>query len=149
MSPVNLDEIVSRALKHPSRSSAAGRRRGRHRAAHLGCPRDSAGHVLAQPCQPVIAIVITDSSKLVAGDPEWIKLIEAITVTCQAQRGLCALYLLNPGSTVPETLYTARLDAVIIVGQPADEATTQIRLRRPATALIEPPATNVTPPERP
>jgi len=148
MPPVNLDEIVSRALNQPQRFSAAGRRRGRYRVVHAGHPLDSASRLLAQPRQPIIAIVITDSSKLVAGDPEWVKLIEAITVTCQAQRGLCALYLLNPGLAVPETLYTARLDAVIIVGQPTEDATTQIRLKRPAAVLIEPPATNVTPLDR-
>lgn len=148
MPPVNLAEIVSRALNQPLRTSATAHRRRRQRGAHAGHPLDRASRLLAQPRQPVIAIVVTDSGKLTAGDPEWIKLIDAITVTCQAQRGLCALYLLNPGAAVPETLYTARLDAVIIVGQPTDEATTQIRLRRPTAVLIEPPAKNVTPPDR-
>ncbi len=148
MPPVNLDEIVSRALNQPLRLNAVRRRRGQHCAAHIGCPTDSGVHELTQPRQPVVAIVVTDSRQLLAGDPEWIALIETITVICRAQRGLCALYLLNPRSAVPETLYTARLDAVIIVGQPADEAAVQIRLRRPTAVLIEPPAANVTPPDR-
>lgn len=142
MPPVNLDEIVSRAIKQPSRSSVAGRRRGRPRVARSGHLLDRAGHTLAQPRQPLIAIVVTDPDRLLSGDPDWVSLIETITATCRAQQGLCALYLLNPGFGVPATLYTSRLDAVIVVGQAADERVEQIRARRSGAVLIESPATN-------
>ena len=139
MPPINLDEIVSSALMQPPRSNAVGRRRGRHRAAHIGHPLDNAARLLAQPRQPVVAIVVTDSDKLLAGDPEWVKLIEGITTACRAQHSLCTLYLINSGSAVPETLYTTRIDAVILIGRQADEAIVQIRARRPTALLIEPP----------
>ena len=78
------------------------------------------------------------------GDPEWIKLVEAITAACRAQHSLCALYLIDPEFGLPETLYTSRLDAVIVIGQPTDERVAQLRARRPASVLIEPPAKNAT-----
>src|SRR5512134_265668 len=104
MPPVNLDELVSRALSQPLRISLSGRRRGRQRVTHLGHALDRAGHVLAQPRQPVVAIVVTEPGELLSGDPDWVNLIETITATCRAQQGLCALYLLDPGFGVPETL---------------------------------------------
>ncbi len=142
MPPVNLNEIVSRALKQPPRTSAVEHRRGRHRVTPIGHSLKRAGHGLAQPRQPIIAIVVTDPDRLLSGDPDWVTLIETITATCRAQQGLCALYLLDPGFGVPETLYTSRLDAVIVVGPAADERVAQIRSRRPTAVLIEPPAKN-------
>lgn len=149
MPPVNLAEIVSRALSQPLRTNATVHRRGRPRVVHARHPLDHASRLLAQPRQPVIAIVVTDSEQLLAGDADWIALIDAITVTCQAQRGLCALHLLKRGASVPETLFTARFDAAIIIGQPVDETVRQIRSRRPTAVLIEPPAKNVAQTDRP
>ncbi len=144
MPPVNLDEIVSRALKQPPRRSVIEHRRGRRRVTPISHPLKRPSHILAQPRQPVIAIVVTDPDRLLSGDPVWVTLIETITATCRAQHGLCALYLLDAGFGVPETLYTSRLDAVIVVGQTADERVAQIRSRRPTAVLIEAPTKSVT-----
>lgn len=140
--PPNFSELVSRALDQPVRHRAVGQRRGRQRSAHISHPLDRASHLLAQPRQSVVALVVTDPASLLAGEPEWIKLVEAIAAACLAQHSLCALYLIDPEFGLPETLYTIRLDAVIVIGQPTDERVAQLRARRPATVLIEPPAKN-------
>ena len=142
--PPNFSELVSRALNQPARNRATRQRRGWQRSAHISHRLDRASHLLAQPRQPIVALVVTDPDKLLGGEPEWIKLVEAITAACRAHHSLCALYLLEPAAGLPETLYTTRLDAVIVIGLPTDERVAQLRTRRPATVLIEPPAKNAT-----
>src|SRR5512143_3219137 len=114
MSKLTLEEIatlagvsrstVSRAINNQPRVSAQVRERVQHIMACTGYSPNTAAQLLAQRRLPIIAVVVTEPTEVLFGNPDLARLLSDIATACQFSRCLCALYLPN-GTDLPSALH--------------------------------------------
>lgn len=148
MAKLTLEEIAtlagvsrstaSRAINNQPRVSAEVRERVQHIMTCTGYAPNTAAQLLAQRRLPLIAVVVTESTEVLFGNPDLASLMADITAACQINRSLCALYLLN-GTEVPPALHAPQVDGVIVVGGPTLGGSTDrvmLQLQRRQLPLI-------------
>ena len=146
MTKLTLDEIatlagvsrstVSRAINHQPRVSAEVRERVRHIMTCTGYAPNTAAQMLAQRRLPLIAVVMTEPTEVLFGDPELGQIMADVATACQINRCLCALYLLN-GTELPPALHAPQVAGVIVVGAPSARIVSQLHARHLPVIVID------------
>jgi DNA-binding LacI/PurR family transcriptional regulator len=127
---------VSRAINHQPRVSAEVRERVRHIMACTGYAPNTAAQLLAQRRPPLIAVVVTEPTEVLFGDPELGKVMGDVATACQINRCLCALYLLN-GTELPAALHAPQVAGVIAVGAQSARIATQLYARHLPVIVLD------------
>lgn len=146
MTKLTLDEIaalagvsrstVSRAINHQPRVSAEVRERVQHIMACTGYAPNTAAQLLAQRRLPLIAVVVTEPTATLFGNPELGQIMATVATACQVNRCLCALYLLN-GTELPSALHAPQIAGVIAVGAQSARVATQLHARHLPVIVVD------------